>query len=292
MRKAGKTVRELLDSRELPVVPGCYDAIGARAIELAGFPAAYMSGFCVAASMGRPDIGLVTMTEVVSRAKSIADSIDIPLVADADTGYGGILNVIETVRALEEAGVGAIQLEDQVTPKKCGALAGKDLVTIPDMQKKIAAACDARTDRDTVIIGRTDALAERGLDETLARVAAWEDAGADAIMVMDIADEAQMRSVAAACRKPAIMLPMSVLLQKLDRLLDSAFLKSIGYSMVIHPSILLLASLRTSKSLLADLKSSGTVKGSLGALATFAEINEVTKLSAVTSFAARFEAKA
>ncbi len=257
-------------------------------IERAGFSAAYMSGFSLAASVGKPDIGLLTMTDVLAHAKAIAQSVSIPLIADADTGYGGLLNVIETVRCFEAAGIAGIQLEDQVTPKKCGALAGKELVSIGLMQDKIRAAVAARTDPDFIIIGRTDALANEGLDEALRRLKAWEEAGADATMVLDLSEESQMRAVAAAATRPTIMLPMSNLHQKISKLVTAQALEKMGFSMVIHPSILLLAMAAAHREVLKVLKADGGIDRALPLFAPFSEINQVLDTEAIIAMGARF----
>jgi PEP phosphonomutase and related enzymes len=289
MQSPGKRLRELISGPQTAMAPGCYDAMGARLIESLGFPAAYMSGFCVAASCGKPDIGILAMADVVERARSIAQSVSIPLIVDADTGYGGIPNVVETVRALEQAGAAAIQLEDQITPKRCAAIAGKELVPVHEMQQKLRAAAAARRDPDgMVIIGRTDALGVHGLDEALRRLAAWEDAGADVTMVLDISSEEEMRAIAAAARKPTVMLPMSVMLKKLSHLVTPEEAGKRGFSMVIHPSILLLAGVAAQRNVLRELAASGSVQGSLGAFAGFDEINALAGLPEFNEWSARF----
>ena len=156
----------LLESGETIVAPGAFDPLAARLVEEAGFPAVYMTGFGTSAALlGRPDVGLLTMTEMVDNARRIADCVDIPLIADADTGYGNPLNVIRTVGAYEAAGVAGIHLEDQVAPKKCGHMEGKLVIPAGEMAQKIRAAVDARTRPDFVIIARTDARAVEGLEQ-------------------------------------------------------------------------------------------------------------------------------
>src|SRR5579871_1861342 len=178
-------LRVLLAQPDLLVAPGAYDALSARLIAQAGFPAVYMTGFGTAASvLGQPDVGLLTMSEMVARAAALAAVVGgLPLIADADTGYGNPINVRRTVREYERAGVAAIHIEDQVWPKKCGHMEGKQVIPSDEMVQKIRAAVDARQDPDFVIIARTDANAVYGLEDALQRGRAYRDAGADVIFI-------------------------------------------------------------------------------------------------------------
>lgn len=176
-------LRQLLAGDELVVAPFVFDAFQAKLVERVGFPAAYMSGFGTAAARGLPDVGLVTQTEMVANARTIASAVRIPLICDADTGYGNPLNVIRTVREYEAAGAAALHLEDQVFPKKCGFMRGKQVVPAEEHVQKLRAARDARTDPDFVIIARTDALAVHGWDEALRRCRTYYEAGADVVFV-------------------------------------------------------------------------------------------------------------
>src|SRR6266480_7687261 len=163
-------LRALLDSGQTIVAPGAFDPLSARLVEEAGFPAVYMTGFGTSAALiGRPDVGLLTMTEMAASAGRIADCVDIPVIADADTGYGNPLNVIRTVGAFEAAGVAGIHIEDQVAPKKCGHMEDKQLISTDEMVQKLRAAVDARRDPDFVIIARTDARAVEGIDAAIDR---------------------------------------------------------------------------------------------------------------------------
>ena len=179
-----KKLRQLL-AQDAPVVaPGCFDALSAHMIEQAGFDCVYLSGAGIAISkLGRPDIGLVSMAEVADTICYIRDRISAPLVVDGDTGYGNALNVKRTVRMFERMGASTIQLEDQVTPKRCGHFDGKELISTDEMVGKVKAACDARADDDTIILARTDAIAAEGVDGALARGHAYVDAGADLLFV-------------------------------------------------------------------------------------------------------------
>src|SRR5262245_11232815 len=169
-------LRELVNGSELLVAPGAYDCLSARLIETAGFPVVYMTGFGIAASyLGRPDVGLLGMSEMVDNARRIADAVHIPVIADADTGYGNPINVIRTVQAYERAGIAAIHIEDQVSPKKCGHMEGKQLIPAPEMVVKIRAAAAARSSPNFAIIARTDARAVEGLDSALHRAQQYKD---------------------------------------------------------------------------------------------------------------------
>jgi 2-methylisocitrate lyase-like PEP mutase family enzyme len=178
-----RVLRERLEGPDLVVAPFVFDGLQARLAEAAGFDVVYMTGFGTAAARGYPDVGLLTLSEMVENARAIARSVDVPVVCDADTGYGGPINVIRTVHEYEDAGAAAIHLEDQVFPKRCGFLAGKEVIPLEEMVPKLRAACDARRDPDFVIIARTDALEGHGWDEVERRARAYREAGADLIFV-------------------------------------------------------------------------------------------------------------
>ncbi len=176
-------LRRALESPGMVTAPFVYDALQARLAQQAGFDVVYMTGFGTAAARGHPDLGLLTMTEMVANVRSIAGAIDLPLVCDADTGYGNALNVARTVREYESAGAAALHIEDQVWPKRCGFFEGKEVIPAEEMVGKVRAACDARTEPAFVIIARTDALQAHGWDETERRARAYREAGADLVFV-------------------------------------------------------------------------------------------------------------
>ena len=188
-------LKELLRRDKLLVAPGCFDGLSARLVEEAGFEAAYLSGGAVARSMGIPDIGLVTMSEVIERAAQVVSAVRIPLIADADTGYGNAINLVRTVREYERVGVAAIHIEDQITPKRCGHLEGKEVISLPEMQKKLEAAIATRTDPDFCLIARTDARGVHGLDDAIARGKAFKRLGVDAIFVEAPQSEAELEAI-------------------------------------------------------------------------------------------------
>jgi 2,3-dimethylmalate lyase len=239
------------------LAPGCYDPLGARLIEEAGFPTVYMTGFGTAAGrLGRPDVGLLTLSEMVDNARRIAQAVGVPVIADADTGYGNALNVIRTVREYEAAGVAAIHLEDQVMPKKCGHLEGKQLIGAGEMAAKVAAAVAARERPDFLIIARTDARAVEGLDRALQRARRYREAGADVLFVEapqstdeikriaeDLADVPLLFNYAEGGRTPAV---------------THDFLRDLGFRLVIFPLSTLLAATAAMRSVLAQIKASGT----------------------------------
>src|SRR3984885_3034492 len=232
-------LRELFEADEMVLAPGCYDALGARLVEEAGFTAAYMTGFGSAASrLGRPDVGLMTLPEMVDNARRIASAVDIPVIADADTGYGNAINVIRTVREYEAAGVAAIHLEDQVMPKKCGHMEGKQVVAVEEMAAKVAAAVAARRSPDFLIIARTDARAVEGLDGALARARRYREAGADALFVEAPQSVDEIEAVAAAF--PDVPLLFNYAEGGKTPAVRYDFLRDLGFSLVIFPLTLLL----------------------------------------------------
>lgn len=202
---AAARLRALLAGADLVVAPGAYDAISARLIEQAGFPAVYMTGAGVSAARGYPDYGLLTQSEMTDTAAMIAGAIAVPLISDADTGYGNALNVTRTVRAFEAGGVAAIHIEDQVSPKRCGHLEGKEVVSRAEFVSKIRAAVAARRDADFIVIARTDARAVIGMEEAIARANLALDAGADMAFVGAVETAEEMAVVPRRVRGPCLL---------------------------------------------------------------------------------------
>src|SRR4030042_1022673 len=205
MNDQRKKFREGLRGKGIIVAPGAYDALSARIIERAGFPAVYLTGGGLSRSWGFPDMGLMTMTENVSFIARVCDSVEIPVIADADTGYGNALNVMRTVREYERAGVAAFHLEDQVTPKRCGHYEGKDVVSKGEMIEKIKAAVDARKDTDLAIIARTDSRAVLGFDEAIQKGNAYAGAGADIVFVEAPQGLEELRRITEEIRAPILV---------------------------------------------------------------------------------------
>jgi 2-methylisocitrate lyase-like PEP mutase family enzyme len=232
---ARQNLRALLDKRELVVAPGVFDGITAHLARRTGQSAAYMTGAGVAASgFGLPDIGLVTATEMAERARMLVGVLgDVPLIADADTGYGAVMNVVRTVRLYEQAGVAAIQLEDQVFPKRCGHLEDKHVVEAAEFEQTLAAALDARTDDDLLVIARTDARAPLDLDVAIERANRYAQAGADVIFVEAPQSLEEIERIAREVEAPLLI---NLVQGGLTPLESASRLKELGFAIAIHPS--------------------------------------------------------
>lgn len=232
-RKMGKLVRERLQKKEILVAPGAHDVLTAKIIEKVGFEAVYMTGYGNTASiLGSPDVGLITFSEMVERARNMAAAIEVPLIADADTGYGNAVNVIRTTRAYEQAGVAVMQMEDQLAPKKCGHMLGRELISTEEMCGKIRAAADARSDRDSMLImARTDARTNFGLEEAIARGKAYEAAGADILFIESVENEEEMKAVTSSFGVPVLA---NMIEHGRTPYKTSSELEEIGYDLVIY----------------------------------------------------------
>jgi 2,3-dimethylmalate lyase len=251
------TLAELLGSGDMVLAPGCYDPLGARLVEEAGFGAVYMTGFGTAAGrLGRPDVGLLTLTEMVDNARRIAHAVGVPVIADADTGYGNAINVIRTVHEYEAAGVAAIHIEDQVTPKKCGHLEGKEVIDAGEMVAKVSAAVAARQSPDFLIIARTDARAVEGLDAALDRARRYRDAGADMLFVEAPQSTDEIKTI--ADRLADVPLLFNFAEGGRTPAVTHAFLRDLGFRVVIFPLSTLLSATAAMRSALAQIKASGT----------------------------------
>ena len=248
------SLRDALHSGPMIVAPGAYDGLTARMVARHGFPAVYMTGAGTSVSYGYPDYGLLTMTEMVDNAARMAAAAGIPVIADADTGYGNELNVIRTVRAFARAGVAAIHIEDQTFPKRCGHLAGKEIVDRDAWLQKIRAAVDCRPSPDLLIIARTDARAVAGLDEAIGRANAALAAGADAAFVEAPQTEAEIATVPAAVKGPCLF---NAVTGGRSPAVSVAALEASGYRIVIFPTALLGAMVAACDRALAGLAASG-----------------------------------
>ena len=283
----GSALPERFEAGEMVLAPGCYDALGARLIEQAGFPAAYMTGFGSAAShLGRPDVGLMTMSEMVDNARQIAEAVDIPVIADADTGYGNSLNVIRTVREYEAAGVAAIHLEDQVTPKKCGHMDDKQLVPAHEMASKVAAAAAARRSPDFLIIARTDARAVEGLDAALRRARRYREAGADALFVEAPQSVSEIEAIAQEFTDVPLLFNYAE--GGKTPAVSYELLRELGFSLVIFPLTLLLSATGAMRAALARVKADGTPMGLLPSLVGFDEFLSLVGIDDVRELERRF----
>jgi 2,3-dimethylmalate lyase len=281
-------LRELLAGPGPVVAPGSYDALSARLVEQAGFDVVYMTGFGSTASLlGRPDVGLLTGTEMIDNARRIVAAVDVPVIADADTGYGNAVNVVRTVQGYEQAGVAGIHLEDQVMPKKCGHMSGKAVIGTDEMVGKIRAAVAARRDPDLVLIARTDAAAVEGLDAAVARARAYADAGADLLFVEAPTSEDAIADVAAQLRGVA---PLVFNWAEGGRTpaLPLARIAELGFSLVLYPIGTLLAATAGIRALLATLRTDGTPAEALPGLPTFDGFTDLIGLPEIRELEERF----
>jgi carboxyvinyl-carboxyphosphonate phosphorylmutase len=290
-RQNAPRLAELLHAQEPILAPGAYDVLTARLIEQAGFPAVYMTGFGTSASLlGRPDVGLLTMSQMVDNARRIAQAVDVPVIADADTGYGNPLNVIRTVQEYELAGVSAIHIEDQVMPKKCGHMENKQVIAAAEMTEKIRAAVEARSSNDFLIIARTDARAVEGLEGALRRARAYRDAGADILFVEAPQNEDEVAQVARAFPNVPLLFnwaeggktpPMP-----LERL------KELDYRLIIFPISALLTAAKAVRGVLAEIKTEGTPRRIFADGSSFREFNEMIGLGEIQELERRFATNA
>ena len=284
---AGPSLRELFEAGEMVLAPGCYDALGARLVEEAGFSAAYMTGFgSAAARLGRPDVGLMTLSEMVDNARRIAQAVDIPVIADADTGYGNSINVIRTVREYEAAGVSAIHLEDQVMPKKCGHMSGKQVVPAREMAAKVSAAVAARRSPEFLIIARTDARAVEGLEAALSRARRYREAGADALFVEAPQSVDEIEAVGRAF--PDVPLLFNYAEGGRTPPMSHARLRELGFALVIFPLSMLLSATAAMRAALTRIKADGTPIELLPSLLGFDEFLEFIGLSEIEELEQRF----
>ena len=280
-------LRAQLESGQAIVAPGAFDPLAARLVEEAGFPAVYMTGFGTSAALlGRPDVGLLTMTEMVDNAGRIAACVDIPVIADADTGYGNPLNVIRTVGAYEAAGVAGIHIEDQVAPKKCGHMEGKLVIPAEEMAAKVRAAVEARSQPEFVIIARTDARAVEGLDRALARARMYLDAGADALFIEALTSEAEIAAAARAF--PGVPLLFNWAEGGKTPPVSLARLQELGYRIVIFPISTLLAATAAMRGILQEIARTGTPAAALGDLPAFGEFVDFIGLPEVRAAERRY----
>ena len=270
--KAG-ALRARLAGPGLITAPGVYDMISARIADRMGFPALYMTGFGVVASyLGLPDAGLATYTDMIGRVNQICTIASTPLIADADTGYGGLLNVAHTLRGYSKAGAAAVQFEDQEFPKKCGHTPGRRVIPTADMVKKIRVAVEARGDDDILIVARTDARTAHGLDEALRRAEAYANAGADILFVESPESEREMEKICASFELP---LMANMVEGGKTPILSAARLTELGYRIAIFPATGFLAAGAALDSVYKTLQRDGS---SVGATAPLYPFNDFAKL--------------
>lgn len=269
------------------VAPGVADAFAARMVAMEGFEACYMTGFGTSLSrLGMPDIGLLTMSEMVDNAARIADACAMPLVADADTGYGNPMNVRRTIREYERAGVAGLHLEDQAWPKRCGHLAGKRVIPIAEMEAKLKAAVDSRRDDDFMVIARTDAIAVEGFEAALERAERYRAAGADMLFIEAPTSLAQLEAISARFAGVPLLYNMAASGKTPD--LDNASMARLGFRLAIFPNWLVLAAIPAMRRMLRELKAKGSVADIRTEVATFKDYTDIAGLPEVQALEERY----
>jgi 2-methylisocitrate lyase-like PEP mutase family enzyme len=279
-------VQRILTENGPTAFPGVYDTLSAKIAQRVGFPLAFVSGYSVAAtSIGEPDLGHLTQTEMIERARRICGSVSIPILVDADTGYGNPLNVYRTVRELIAAGAAGCFLEDQVWPKRCGHMRGKRIVERAEYLHKIRAAVEARGDCDFFIVARTDALAVAGMDEAVARVTAARQAGADASFIEAPASREDLVTIGRRSPAPNVA---NMIHGGKTPLLPTAELAALGFHLILYPLDGLFSAAKVIQRMYARLHSDGTTLGEDDALMTFDEFNDLIGVQAKYEMAERF----
>lgn len=280
-------LRALLAEGRCVVAPGVADAFAARLVALEGFEAVYMTGFGTSLTrLGMPDVGLLTASEMVDNAYRIADAAGLPLVADADTGYGNPINTRRTIRDYEKAGVAGVHIEDQSWPKRCGHLAGKRVIPTAEMVAKIKAACDARRDPDFVIIARCDAIAVEGLDPALERGERYREAGADVLFIEAPVGRAEVERVANRFKGVPLLYNMAASGKTPDLPADE--LGRLGFRLAIYPNWLILAAIPAMQNLLKELKRTGSIAHMRDRVATFKQFTDIAGLPEIQELEQRY----
>lgn len=282
-----KTLKEILDSNDIVIAPGVYDGLSAGIAKKVGFQVIYMSGAaCSYSTLGKPDVGFMTMSEMVEKAGYIYDASELPIIADGDTGFGNYLNVIRTVQAYEKAGISCIQIEDQSMPKRCGHMDGKELVSAEEMVTKIKAACDARRSKDFLIMARTDARAVLGLDEALRRGHMYKEAGADALFIEAPQSIEEMKLI---CREfEGTYLLANMVEGGKTPILPLEQLKEIGYKIVIYPGACARVVSKALEGLYTEIMTKGDTLSYLDHMYIFGELNEILKLKDIKALEAKY----
>jgi 2-methylisocitrate lyase-like PEP mutase family enzyme len=286
MEKPTTKLRKLLSESRLIMAPGVADAMNARIVAKEGFEAIYMTGSGTASTrLGLPDIGLLTMTEMVDNAERIADAAEIPLIADADTGYGNPINVMRTVRAYERAGVAAIHIEDQQWPKRCGHFSGKTLVPAEEMVSKVKAAVDSKRDGDFMIIARTDAYSVEGYNAAMDRAAMYVEAGADIIFVEELRTVEQLAEVPRRFKVPALY---NMGGSGKTPFLTAKEIEELGFGVVIYPNFIMRAAIHAAQSVLRELKSTGSLEGIFKRLSGWEERHDLLRMPEIQALEKKY----
>lgn len=293
MESPGKRLRKLINAPGILALPGVFDGFSTRLVEQAGYPAAFITGSGIAESrMGQPDVGIMGLEENVAGVRAIAACTGMALLADGDTGYGNAINVWHTVRAFERAGAGGVMLEDQVWPKRCGHMKGKEVISADEMVQKIHAAADARIDPDFVIKSRTDVLATHGVAEAIRRLNLYGEAGADLLFADAATSVEDIATIARNVSKPlSVNMGFGIRQRSTTPLLSAAQLQELGVAAVIYPRMLTACALRGMQRGLAFLKESldtGKVVDRPDALVSFEELHEIMGIADVEALEQRF----
>lgn len=281
------TLKELLQREIILVAPGAFDMVSAKIIERAGFEAVYLSGAGQSAShLGLPDLGLMTFSEIVERVHNMAEAINVPLLADGDTGYGGIVNVRRTVQEFEWAGASAIQIEDQELPKKCGHTEGKRLLDARKMALKIGAAIESRRSDNFLIIARTDARSVLGLEDAIRRGKMYEEAGADIIFIESPKTEEELRIIGESFNKPIMA---NMVEGGKTPVLKVKELEEMGFKIAIFPSTCLFIAIKAMQRAMEVLRGEGTTQGLLNEMTSFDGFTKLIGFPEVDSFEAKYK---
>ena len=286
MERMTTRLRRLLEAPELLVAPGVAECVGARLVAEQGFDALYMTGAGTTASrLGMPDVGLLGVTEMADNAGRIADAADLPLIADADTGYGGPINVRRTIQCYERAGVAGVHMEDQGWPKRCGHLAGKTLIPLEEMCAKVRAAVDARSDPDFIVIARTDAIAVEGFEAALDRARAYEEAGADVLFVEAPTTMEEVETIPKTFSRPTLY---NMAMSGKTPVLSASEIEALGFGVVIYPGLSLSAAIPAIRRALAELRETGGLQASNAEMASFRDFFELMGLEGVQELESRY----
>ncbi|MDQ6598146.1 isocitrate lyase/PEP mutase family protein [Bacillus salipaludis] len=273
MNSIRKKFKERVSQTGIIIAPGAYDSLTSVLIEQAGFEALYMTGGGISyTTLGKPDIGLMTASEMATRASYICDAVQIPVIADADTGYGNYLNVMRTVKDFERAGISAIQLEDQDFPKRCGHLRDKNVIPLSEMIGKIKAAVDTRVDENLLIIARTDSRAINGLQEAIERAQCYVEAGADIIFVEALENKDEFSIITNYIQKPLLA---NMVEGGKSPLMSASELDSMGYKIVIFPNSVTRVVAKAAQDLFHELKETGTTAGMKDQMLNFSQLNQL-----------------
>lgn len=282
-----KKMRELFATQKTVIAPGAHDMLTGKIIGKLGFDAVYMTGYGQSAShLGKPDVGLMTMSEMVARAANMVECCGVPVVADADTGFGNAVNVIRTVREYEKAGVAVIQLEDQVMPKKCGHMIGREVIAMEEMVGKIKAAVDTRIDPNFMIMARTDARTVLGIDAALERAHAYREAGADIIFVESPEGKEEMKRI--NDELPGVLTLANMVEGGRTPMLKNAELSQLGYNLIIYPTASVYVATKAMVDLWEAMRRDDTTQGVIDTMIPFAQFNEIVGLPEIREIEANY----